>query len=283
LKEGAAVEDFMKPDRIVIGVDDERAEEIMKRLYKPFQLNGDRIIFMDIPSAEMTKYTANAMLATKISFMNDIANLCEKVGANANMVRKGIGSDPRIGTKFIYPGVGYGGSCFPKDVKAIIKTGKQYGYDLKVLQAVEEVNDAQKHVLVKKVKQHFGEDLKGKTFAIWGLSFKPNTDDMREAPAIVIIDELIEAGAKVKGYDPIAMKEAQHIYVGDKIKYAKDAYDACVDADALLLVTEWSEFRIPSWEALGKLLQNKVVFDGRNIYDKKYLEELGFIHYGIGV
>lgn len=283
LKEGAAVEDFMKPDRIVIGVDDERAEEIMKRLYKPFQLNGDRIIFMDIPSAEMTKYAANAMLATKISFMNDIANLCEKVGANANMVRKGIGSDPRIGTKFIYPGVGYGGSCFPKDVKAIIKTGKQYGYDLKVLQAVEDVNEAQKHVLVEKVKQHFGEDLSGKTFALWGLSFKPNTDDMREAPAIVIIDELIAAGAKVKGYDPIAMKEAQHIYVGDKITYAKDAYDACVDADALLLVTEWSEFRIPSWEAIGKLLKNKVVFDGRNIYDKKYLGELEFIHYGIGV
>ena len=283
LKEGAAVEDFMKPDRIVIGVDDTRAEEMMKRLYKPFQLNGDRIIFMDIPSAEMTKYTANAMLATKISFMNDIANLCELVGANANMVRKGIGSDPRIGTKFIYPGVGYGGSCFPKDVKAIIKTGKQYGYDLKVLQAVEDVNDAQKHVLVKKVKTHFGEDLSGMTFAIWGLSFKPNTDDLREAPAIVIIDELIAAGAKVKGYDPIAMKEAQHIYIGDKITYAKDAYDACVDADALLLVTEWSEFRIPSWEALGKLLTNKVIFDGRNIYDKKYLEELGFVHYGIGV
>lgn len=283
LKEGAAVEDFMKPDRIVIGVDDERAEEIMKRLYKPFQLNGDRIIFMDIPSAEMTKYAANAMLATKISFMNDIANLCEKVGANANMVRKGIGSDPRIGTKFIYPGVGYGGSCFPKDVKAIIKTGKQYGYDLKVLQAVEDVNEAQKHVLVEKVKQHFGEDLSGKTFALWGLSFKPNTDDMREAPAIVIIDELIAAGAKVKGYDPIAMKEAQHIYVGDKITYAKDAYDACVDADALLLVTEWSEFRIPSWEAIGKLLKDKVVFDGRNIYDKKYLGELGFEHYGIGI
>ncbi|GAB2609319.1 UDP-glucose dehydrogenase family protein [Belliella aquatica] len=283
LKEGAAVEDFMKPDRIVIGVDDERAEEMMKRLYKPFQLNGDRIIFMDIPSAEMTKYTANAMLATKISFMNDIANLCELVGANANMVRKGIGSDPRIGTKFIYPGVGYGGSCFPKDVKAIIKTGKQYGYDLKVLQAVEDVNDAQKHVLVKKIKAHFGEDLSGMTFAIWGLSFKPNTDDLREAPAIVIIDELIAAGAKVKGYDPIAMKEAQHIYIGDKITYAKDAYDACVDADALLLVTEWSEFRIPSWEALGKLLTNKVIFDGRNIYDKKYLEDLGFVHYGIGV
>ncbi|WP_373493790.1 UDP-glucose/GDP-mannose dehydrogenase family protein [Aquiflexum sp.] len=283
LKEGAAVDDFMKPDRIVIGIDDERAEEIMKRLYKPFQLNGDRIIYMDIPSAEMTKYTANAMLATKISFMNDIANLCELVGADANMVRKGIGSDPRIGNKFIYPGVGYGGSCFPKDVKAIIKTGKKYGYDLRVLQAVEDVNDDQKHVLVQKIKKHFGDDLSGKTFAMWGLSFKPNTDDMRESPAIVIIDQLIEAGAKVKAYDPIAMKEAQHIYVGDKITYAKDAYDACVDTDALLLVTEWSEFRIPSWSAIGKLLHGKVVFDGRNIYDKKYLSEMGFTHYGIGI
>jgi UDPglucose 6-dehydrogenase len=283
LKEGAAVDDFMKPDRIVIGVDDEKAEEIMKRLYKPFQLNGDRIIYMDIPSAEMTKYAANAMLATKISFMNDIANLCELVGANANMVRKGIGSDPRIGTRFIYPGVGYGGSCFPKDVKAIVKTGKKYGYDLRVLQAVEDVNDDQKHVLVKKVKKHFGDDLSGKTFAIWGLSFKPNTDDMRESPSIVIIDELIAAGAKVKAYDPIAMKEAQHIYIGDKITYAKDSYDALVDADALLLVTEWSEFRIPSWSAVGKLLHNKVVFDGRNIYDREYLNELGFTLYGIGI
>lgn len=283
LKEGAAVEDFMKPDRIVIGVEDERAEAIMKRLYKPFQLNSDRIIFMDIRSAEMTKYAANAMLATKISFMNDIANLCERVGANVSMVRRGIGTDPRIGNKFIYPGVGYGGSCFPKDVKAIIKTGKQYGYDLKVLQAVEDVNDAQKHVLVEKVKQQFGNDLNGKNFALWGLSFKPNTDDMREAPAIVIIDELLAMGAKVKGYDPVAMKEAQHIYVGDKITYAKDAYDACVDADALLLVTEWSEFRIPSWEVLAKLLKNKVVFDGRNIYDRAYLEDMGFVYYGIGV
>ncbi|PSL06327.1 UDP-glucose dehydrogenase family protein [Cecembia rubra] len=283
LKEGAAVEDFMKPDRIVIGVEDERAEAIMKRLYKPFQLNSDRIIFMDIRSAEMTKYAANAMLATKISFMNDIANLCERVGANVSMVRRGIGTDPRIGNKFIYPGVGYGGSCFPKDVKAIIKTGKQYGYDLKVLQAVEEVNEAQKHILVEKVKQHFGSDLKDKTFALWGMSFKPNTDDMREAPAIVIINELLAMGAKVKGYDPVAMKEAQHIYVGDKIAYAKDAYDACLDADALLLVTEWSEFRIPSWEVLGKLLKSKVIFDGRNIYDRAYLEDMGFTYYGIGV
>ncbi|WP_186758618.1 UDP-glucose dehydrogenase family protein [Echinicola salinicaeni] len=283
LKEGAAVEDFLKPDRIIIGVEDERAEEIMRRLYKPFQLSGDRIIYMDIPSAEMTKYTANAMLATKISFMNDIANLCELVGADANMVRAGIGSDPRIGNKFIYPGVGYGGSCFPKDVKAIVKTAKQYGYDLRVLQAVEEVNESQKHVLVKKVKQHFGDDLSGKTFAMWGLSFKPNTDDMREAPALVIIDELRAAGARVKAFDPIAMEEAKEVYIGDKVTYCNDAYEACVDADALLLVTEWSQFRIPSWSALGKLLNNKVVFDGRNIYDRKYLKELGFTHYGIGV
>ncbi|MFL0682085.1 MAG: UDP-glucose dehydrogenase family protein [Algoriphagus aquaeductus] len=282
LKEGAAVEDFLRPDRIVIGVDDPRAEEIMKRLYKPFQLSGDRIIYMDIPSAEMTKYAANAMLATKISFMNDIANLCELVGADANMVRKGIGSDPRIGNKFIYPGVGYGGSCFPKDVKAIIKTAKQYGYDLKVLQAVEDVNDAQKHVLANKVKSHFGENLSGMTFAMWGLSFKPNTDDMREAPAAIIIDELRAAGAQVKAYDPVAMEEAKAHYIFDKVTYCKDAYDACVDADALLLVTEWSEFRIPSWEVVAKLLKNKVVFDGRNIYDKKYLKTLGFDHYGIG-
>jgi UDPglucose 6-dehydrogenase len=222
------------------------------------------------------------MLATKISFMNDIANLCEKVGADANMVRKGIGSDPRIGNKFIYPGVGYGGSCFPKDVKAIIKTAKQYGYELKVLQAVEDVNDAQKHVLANKVKAHFGEDLSGMTFAMWGLSFKPNTDDMREAPAAVIIDELRAAGAQVKAYDPVAMEEAKAHYIFDKVTYCKDAYEALVDADALLLVTEWSEFRIPSWDVVVKLLKNKVVFDGRNIYDKKYLDSLGFTHYGIG-
>jgi UDPglucose 6-dehydrogenase len=283
LKEGAAVEDFLRPDRIVIGVENERAEQIMRRLYKPFQLSGDRMIYMDIPSAEMTKYAANSMLATKISFMNDIANLCELVGANANMVRKGIGSDSRIGTKFIYPGIGYGGSCFPKDVKAIIRTAKEYGYNLRVLQSVEDVNEAQKEVLFKKVKNHFGDDLKGKTFAVWGLSFKPNTDDMREAPAIVIIDQLLAAGAQVKAYDPIAMKEAKEHYVGDRITYCEDAYEACVDADALLLVTEWSEFRIPSWNVLGKLLKNKLVFDGRNIYDPVYLDELGFKHYGIGM
>lgn len=282
LKEGAAVEDFLKPDRIVIGVDDQRAAEIMTRLYKPFQLSGDRLIYMDIPSAEMTKYAANAMLATKISFMNDIANLCELVGADANMVRKGIGSDPRIGNKFIYPGVGYGGSCFPKDVKAIIKTAKQYGYDLQVLQAVESVNNNQKYVLSNKVKAHFGADLSGMTFAMWGLSFKPKTDDMREAPSSVIIDELRAAGATVRAYDPIAMEEAKKHYLFDKVTYCSDAYDALVDADALLLVTEWSEFRIPSWDVVGRLLKNKVIFDGRNIYDRKYLATLGFQCYCIG-
>jgi len=255
----------------------------MKLLYKPFQLNGDRMIFMDIPSAEMTKYAANAMLATKISFMNDIANLCELVGANAAMVRKGIGSDPRIGSKFIYPGVGYGGSCFPKDVKAIINTAKNFGYELKVLQAVEEVNENQKLVIVEKVVSQFGKDLNGMTFAIWGLSFKPNTDDLREAPALVIIEQLLKLGAKVKGYDPVAMKEAEHLYLGNSVTYAKDAYDACIDADALLLITEWSEFRLPSWEVLSKLMKQKVVFDGRNLYDRKYLEELGFVYHGIGV
>jgi UDPglucose 6-dehydrogenase len=283
LKEGAAVEDFLKPDRIVIGVEDNRAESILKRLYKPFQLNGDRMIFMDIPSAEMTKYAANAMLATKISFINDIANLCERVGANASMVRKGIGSDPRIGTKFIYPGVGYGGSCFPKDVKAIIHTAKNFGYELKVLQAVEEVNENQKQVIVNKVISQFGNDLKGMTFAIWGMSFKPNTDDMREAPALVIVDRLISLGAKIKAFDPVAIKEARNHYLGEKVEYAKDGYDACVDADGLLLITEWSEFRMPSWDVLSKLMKQKIVFDGRNLYDRKYLEEIGFVYHGIGV
>lgn len=283
LKEGAAVEDFLKPDRIVIGSEDESAEEIMRRLYKPFQLSGERMIFMDIPSAEMTKYTANAMLATKISFMNDIANLCERVGADVNMVRRGIGSDTRIGNKFIYPGVGYGGSCFPKDVKAIIRTAKEYDYDLRVLQAVEEVNEAQKHVLVEKVKKRFGEDLTGKTFALWGLSFKPNTDDMREAPSLVIIDALKKMGATVKAYDPIAMDHAREFYLGDAITYCQDIYEACDDADALLMVTEWSEFRIPNWKTLSKLLKNKVIFDGRNIYDPIYLNELGYEYYGIGL
>jgi UDPglucose 6-dehydrogenase len=283
LKEGAAVEDFLKPDRIIVGTEGDRAREIMHRLYKPFQLSSDRLIYMDIPSAEMTKYTANAMLATKISFMNDMANLCERVGADINMVRKGIGSDSRIGNKFIYPGVGYGGSCFPKDVKAIIRTAREYDYELRVLQAVEDVNDSQKQVLVEKVIKRFGNDLSGMTFALWGLSFKPNTDDMREAPSLVIIEELIKLGAKVKAYDPIAMDHAKEFYLGDTITYTLDAYEACDDADAILLVTEWSEFRIPNWKILAKLLKNKVVFDGRNIYEADYLKELGFEYYGIGL
>lgn len=282
LKEGAAVQDFLKPDRVIIGTEDEEAQEVMQRLYRPFQLNRNRMIFMDIPSAEMTKYTANSMLATKISFMNDIANLCEIVGADAEMVRKGIGSDTRIGTKFIYPGIGYGGSCFPKDVKAIIRTAQEHNYDLRVLKAVEEVNNSQKSVLFEKVKKHFNGDLKGKTFALWGLSFKPNTDDMREAPSMVIIDKLKKAGAEVKAYDPIAMDHAKKYYTKDKIIYSKDVYEACNDADALLLVTEWSEFRMPNWDIISKLLINKVVFDGRNIYERKYLEEKGFTYYRIG-
>ena len=282
LKEGAAIQDFLKPDRIVVGVESEEAKKTMEKLYKPFLLNGHPTIFMDIPSAEMTKYAANSMLATKISFMNDIANLCEIMGADVNMVRKGIGSDSRIGTKFIYPGVGYGGSCFPKDVKALIKTADENGYQMKVLKSVEDVNEAQKSVLVTKVKKHFGNDLSGMTFAMWGLSFKPKTDDMREAPSIVIANQLMEAGAKVKAFDPVAMEEAKRD-LGDTITYAKDEYDALVDADALLLVTEWPEFRVPNFDVVGKLLKNKVIFDGRNIYDREELRENEFTYFGIGL
>jgi UDPglucose 6-dehydrogenase len=282
LKEGAAIDDFLKPDRIVVGVASERAEEVMRRLYKPFLLNGHPIIFMDIPSAEMTKYAANSMLATKISFMNDIANLCEIMGADVNKVRQGIGSDARIGTKFIYPGIGYGGSCFPKDVKALIKTAQENGYQMQVLQAVEGVNEAQKEVLFSKVKKHFGGELKGKKFAIWGLSFKPKTDDMREAPSLVIIEKLLAEGATVSAYDPVAIAEAKHS-LGDRITYAKDQFDALVDADALLVVTEWPEFRSPSFEVVGRLLKQKAIFDGRNIYDAVELKELGFTYHCIGV
>jgi len=281
LKEGAAIDDFLKPDRIVIGTESERAEKIMKRLYKPFLLNGHPIIFMDIPSAELTKYAANSMLATRISFMNDIANLCEIVGADVNMVRKGIGTDTRIGQKFLYPGAGYGGSCFPKDVKALIKTSDETGHSLEILKAVETVNDRQKTVLVSKVKKHFNNDLKGKTFALWGLSFKPNTDDMREAPSLVIIDELIKEGASIKAYDPVAMDEAKR-RLGDRIEYAADQYDALVDTDALLVVTEWTEFRILKYKVIEKLLKNKVVFDGRNIYEPSEMKEFGFVYYSIG-
>lgn len=282
LKEGAAVDDFLKPDRIVVGLDSERAKEIMEKLYKPFTMNGHPVIFMDITSAEMTKYAANAMLATKISFMNDVANLCEIVGADVNMVRKGIGSDRRIGKYFIYPGTGYGGSCFPKDVKALIKTAKTYNYDLRVLQAVEDVNDDQKSIMFNKLNKYYNYDLKGKTIAVWGLSFKPNTDDMREAPALVIIAKLLEAGAKVKAYDPVAMKEAERVF-NDKIEFSKDQYDALIDADALIIVTEWSEFKFPNFRVIKKLLKQAAIFDGRNIYDAKEMKAIGFDYFGIGI
>jgi UDPglucose 6-dehydrogenase len=282
LKEGAAIDDFLKPDRIVVGLDTPRAEELMKSLYKPFTLNGHPVIFMDITSAEMTKYAANSMLATKISFMNDIANLCEIVGADINMVRKGIGSDSRIGNKFIYPGIGYGGSCFPKDVKALINTAKEYKYDLRVLKAVEDVNQAQKSVLFNKVMKYFKGDIKGKTIAIWGLSFKPQTDDMREAPSLVIINKLLGEGSKVKAYDPVAMKEAAHT-LGDSITYADDQYDTLIDADCLLLVTEWPEFKFPNFKIMRKLLNQPLIFDGRNIYEASEMKRNGFDYFCIGI
>ncbi len=281
LKEGNAIEDFLKPDRIVVGTESEKAEKTMQRLYKPFLLNGHPIIFMDIPSSEMTKYAANSMLATKISFMNDMANLCEIVGADITSVRKGIGSDARIGNKFIYAGAGYGGSCFPKDVKAVIKTANDNQYKLRLLQAVEDVNNDQKHVLVRKIKEEFDSNLENKTFALWGLSFKPKTDDMREAPALVLIEELIKMGAKVKAYDPVAMEEAQRI-LGDKIEYGNDPYEVLIDAEALVVITEWPEFRIPNFKVLEKLLINKIIFDGRNIYDPEEIVENGFTYYSIG-
>ncbi len=281
LKEGNAIEDFLKPDRIVVGTESERAEKTMQRLYKPFLLNGHPIIFMDIPSSEMTKYAANSMLATKISFMNDMANLCEIVGADISSVRKGIGSDARIGNKFIYAGAGYGGSCFPKDVKAVIKTADDNAYKLRLLQAVEDVNNDQKHILVKKIKEEFGSNLENKTFALWGLSFKPKTDDMREAPSLVLIEELIKMGASVKAYDPVAIEEAQRI-LGDKIEYGNDPYEVLIDAEALVVITEWPEFRIPNFKVLEKLLKNKIIFDGRNIYDPEEIVENGFSYYSIG-
>ena len=281
LKEGNAIEDFLKPDRIIVGTESAKAEKVMSKLYKPFLLNGHPIIFMDIPSSEMTKYAANSMLATKISFMNDMANLCEIVGADITSVRKGIGSDSRIGNKFIYAGAGYGGSCFPKDVKAIIKTADNNGYNLRLLQAVEDVNNDQKHVLVSKIKEHFGSNLDKKTFALWGLSFKPKTDDMREAPSLVIIDELIKMGANIKAYDPVAIDEAKRM-LGDKINYGDDPYDVLIDSDALIVITEWPEFRIPNFKVIEKLLRNKVIFDGRNIYDPSEMIENGFSYYSIG-
>ena len=282
LKEGNAVDDFMKPDRVVVGVESDRAKSLMERLYKPFMMNNYRLIFTDIPSAEMIKYAANSMLATRISFMNDIANLCELVGADVNMVRKGIGADSRIGSKFLYPGCGYGGSCFPKDVKALIRTAEKNGYSMRVLKAVEEVNERQKAILFEKLMKHFDGDLKGKRIALWGLAFKPETDDMREAPALVLIDKLVEAGATVKAYDPIAMNECKR-RIGDKVLYATDMYDAVLDADALLLVTEWKEFRVPSWGVLKKTMRQAIIIDGRNIYDKKELDGLGIVYKGIGL
>ncbi|MBJ2184745.1 MAG: UDP-glucose/GDP-mannose dehydrogenase family protein [Muribaculaceae bacterium] len=282
LKEGAAIKDFMFPDRVVVGTESEQAKKVMSRLYKPFMLSGERMIFTDIPSAEMIKYAANSMLATRISFMNDIANLCELVGADVNMVRKGIGSDTRIGKKFLYPGCGYGGSCFPKDVKALIKTAEKNGYPMRVLKAVEEVNEKQKEILFDKLYRHFNGDLKGKTISMWGLAFKPETDDMREAPALVLIKKLNEAGATVKVYDPVAMNECRRRLGDDAVVYCTDMYEAAIDADALLLVTEWNQFRMPSLPVLKKTMANPLIIDGRNIYDREYLEENGFTYTCIG-
>ena len=281
LKEGNAIDDFMKPNRVVVGVESNRSQTIMERLYKPFMMNNYRMIFTDVPSAEMIKYAANAMLATRISFMNDIANLCEIVGADANMVRKGIGSDARIGSKFLYPGCGYGGSCFPKDVKALIKTASINGYEMQVLKAVEVVNEKQKTILFTKLNKHFAGNLKDKTITLWGLAFKPETDDMREAPSLILIDLLIKAGCKVKVYDPISMGECKN-RIGDTITYCNEMYDAALDTDALLLVTEWKEFRVPSWAVLQKTMNQLVIVDGRNIYERKEVEENGFSYYCIG-
>jgi len=280
LKEGSAIKDFMSPDRVIVGTDSEKAKELMDRLYRPFMLNNYRVIHMDIPSAEMTKYASNAMLATRISFMNDIANICNMVGADVHLVRKGMGSDNRIGNKFLYPGVGYGGSCFPKDVKALINTAKSHGYRMRVLEAVEEVNETQKGVLFEKLLAHYNNNVRGMKIAVWGISFKPETDDIREAPSLVIIDLIKKVGGVVSVYDPVALEELRKHRNPDVI-YAKDMYDACVDASALILVTEWKEFRIPSWPTLKKLMKEPVIFDGRNIYDRDELKNEGFIHYWI--
>ena len=274
LKEGAAIKDFMSPDRVVVGVESDRAKKVMERLYRPFQMNNYRLYFMDIPSAEMTKYAANAMLATRISFMNDIANLCDLVGANVDMVRKGIGADTRIGSKFLYPGCGYGGSCFPKDVKALARTAREYGYTMGVIEAVEAVNERQKEIVVKKLQDKLGT-LRGKTIALWGLAFKPETDDMREAPALVVIEKLLEAGASVKVYDPVAMDECRR-RIGDRVVYCKDMYDVVIDADALAVLTEWKEFRIPSWSVIKRVMKQPVLVDGRNIYSKDEVIAEGF-------
>lgn len=281
LKEGAAIKDFMAPDRVVVGVESERARKLMERLYRPFTLNGYPILMMDVPSAEMTKYAANAMLATRISFMNDIANLCERVGANVDNVRKGMGTDSRIGSRFLYAGCGYGGSCFPKDVKALVHTGIENGYHMQVIEAVEAVNEKQKSIVFDKLNAAFNGNLKGKTVAIWGLAFKPETDDMREAPALVVIEKLLEAGATVKAFDPVAMAECKR-RIGDTVTYCKDMYEAVIDADAVALLTEWKQFRMPSWAIIHKAMNNYIVVDGRNIYDSEELQELGFIYSRIG-
>jgi UDPglucose 6-dehydrogenase len=280
LKEGAAIKDFMSPDRVVVGTESEKAREVMTRLYKPFLINNFRVIFMDIPSAEMTKYAANAMLATRISFMNDIANLCERVGANVDSVRKGIGTDTRIGTKFLYAGCGYGGSCFPKDVKALLHTGLDHGYHMEVIEAVERVNERQKSIVYDKMVAAVGS-LAGKTVAIVGLSFKPETDDMREAPALVVIDRLLKDGATIRVFDPIAMDECRR-RIGDSVTYCKNMYDAADGADVFALMTEWRQFRMPSWNVIKKVMTGNVIIDGRNIYDRQELEELGFVYSRIG-
>ncbi len=282
LKEGAAIDDFMKPDRVVIGSEDPRVEEIMKELYSPFCRTGKPIITMDLLSAELTKYAANAMLATRISFMNEIANICERVGANVHRVREGIGTDSRIGPGFLFPGIGYGGSCFPKDVQAIMRTATEYDYEFKILDAVERVNQAQKQRLFERVEQHFDGKLDGLTVAVWGLAFKPNTDDMREAPSVSLINRLLEAGVKVQVTDPEAIEEAQEVF-GDRIQYHDRAMDTLQGADALLVVTEWSEFRNPDFETMKTLMNHAVIFDGRNIYNPKWMHELGFTYYGIGI
>lgn len=281
LKEGAAVKDFMHPDRIVVGVESDRAKKLMEKLYHPFMLNNFRIIYMDIPSAEMTKYAANAMLATRISFMNDMANLCEIIGADVNMVRKGIGSDTRIGSSFLYAGCGYGGSCFPKDVKALISTAAEHGYPMRILKAVEDVNEEQKTILFRKLSAHFGGDLQGRKVAMWGLAFKPETDDMREAPSLVLIDRLLEAGCQVMAYDPVAIPEARR-RIGDRIAYAKNIYETVEGADVLMVVTEWKEFRLPAWARIRSLMKTPLILDGRNIYNIAEIEEAGFTYHCIG-
>ncbi len=282
LREGFAVDDFMKPDRIVIGASSDFAMKKMKKLYEPFVRQGNPILEMDPPSAEVTKYAANSYLAMRITFMNELANFCEAAGANVDLVRKGMGTDSRIGKRFLFPGIGYGGSCFPKDVKALVKTSNGFNNKISLLELVDKVNEQQKHVLVKKVKNYFGEDLHGKKFAVWGLAFKPNTDDMREAPSIVIINDLLNAGAEVEAYDPEAMENAKRFYLGEKISYGSNMYETLEDKDALLILTEWNEFRNPDFAKINDALKSKIIFDGRNIYKTEQMKELGFVYFSIG-